>query len=206
MNNTNGQQGYSTATPPEVITTVRKRLEELKQQHDLEPLKQLFRIDLNYSYDDSELSTRDWSQALRDTLNESPLLFARGGKDNDFDIVYIHLKDNELLLTHERPIVLKLLDEHLDALFIFSNASQSKWHFVNVKQDTAKAKRRLFRRITIGPEERLRTASERLALLDLAKKEEASSIEIRDLHEKAFDVEAVTKGFFEQYKILRYFL
>lgn len=202
MNDTNGQQGYATTTLPDVVATVRNRLEELKQQHDLEPLKQLFRIDLNYNYDDSELSTRDWSQAMRDTIKEPPLLLARGGKNNDFDIIYIHLKDNELLLTHERPIVLKLLEKHLDALFIFSNATQSKWHFVNVKQDAAKARRRLFRRITIGPEERLRTASERLALLDLAMKEGASRLEIRDLHEKAFDVEAVTKGFFDQYKIL----
>src|SRR6266700_3832478 len=202
MNDTNGQQGYSTATPPEVVTTVRNRLEELKQQHDLEPLKQLFRIDLNYGFHDSQLSTRDWSQAMRDSLYDPPLLFARGGKDNDFDIIYIHLKDNELLLTHERPIVLKLLDKHLDALFVFSNASQSKWHFVNVKQDSAKAKRRLFRRITIGPEERLRTASERLALLDLAKREEASRLEIRDLHEHAFDVEAVTDKFFQAYRNL----
>ncbi len=88
-------------------------------------------------------------------------------------------------------------------VFLFSrNAAQNRWHFVNVKQDSIQTRRRLFRRITIGPEERLRTASERLAWLDLSKREDASRLEIRELHEKAFDVEAVTDKFFQAYRTL----
>ena len=133
---------------------------------------------------------------------EPLLLFATGGKDEDFDIVYIHLASEKLFLNQERPIVMKLLENHLDALFIFSNAAQDKWHFVNVKSDSTQARRRLFRRITVGPEERLRTASERLALLDLRLRGQASRLDIRQLHEEAFDVEAVTKRFFDEYKVL----
>ena len=105
----------------------------------------------------------------------------------------------------ERPVISKLLEDHPYALFVFSNQEQTDWHFVNVKYDTDDPKRRrLFRRITISPHEKLRTASERIAMLDLASigpdLEELSPLAIQDGHDKAFNVEAVTKQFFEDYK------
>src|SRR5579859_2246919 len=187
---------------PEIIPIVNQRLEALRQKQSLDPLKDLFWTDLSYTRVNKTLATRHWPQALQDTLLEPPLRLATGGRDSDFDIFYFRLKGDRLLLTAERPIVLRLLEEQLDGLFIFSNADLSRWHFVNVKQDSAQARRRLFRRITIGPEERLRTASERLAWLDLSKRENASRLEIRELHEKAFDVEAVTDKFFQAYRTL----
>ncbi len=196
------QREYVTTNLPNLIPIVKNRLEALSQQRGLEPLKELFWTDLSYTRVNRPLSTRHWPQTMQNTLQESPLRLATGGKDNDFDIFYFRLKGDRLLLTEERPIVLKLLEEQLEGLFIFSNAAQSQWHFVNVKQDNTQSRRRLFRRITIGQEERLRTASERLALLDLAKREDASRLEIRDLHERAFDVEAVTDKFFQAYRNL----
>jgi hypothetical protein len=200
MNDTNEQLVYVRTNPKDIIGIVQKRLEELKQQHSLNPLKQLFWTDLSYNRENTPLAYLDWPESIRQTLQEPPLLFATGGRDNDFNVIYIHMAHEELLLGHERPVVLKLLAEHLDALFILSNAGQSKWHFVNVKQDSKRSKRPLLRRITVGPEERLRTASERLALLDLASKEQASRLVIRDIHEQAFDVQAVTDTFFKDYK------
>jgi len=188
----------------DTFAVVQERLKELRKPQSIESLKQLFWKDLSYDRADKPLSYRNWSDDIKKHLylNEPLLLFATGGKGEDFDIIYIHLASNELPLGHERPIVMKLLENHLDALFIFSNAAQDKWHFVNVKSDSTQAKRRLLRRITVGPEERLRTASERLALLDLTSREQASRLDIRQLHEVAFDVEAVTKRFFEEYKVL----
>ena len=65
-------------------------------------------------------------------------------------------------------------------------------------------RRRLFRRITISPHEKLRTASERIAMLDLESispdPEGLSPLDIQKRHEAAFDVEAVTKQFFEDYQ------
>ena len=66
-------------------------------------------------------------------------------------------------------------------------------------------RRRLFRRITISPHEKLRTASERIAMLDLESidvpdPEALSPLDIQTRHEEAFDVEAVTRRFFEDYK------
>lgn len=198
----NEQRGYTSTDLPKMIPIVHQRLEALRQQHSLDPLKDLFWTDLSYTRVNKTLSVRHWTQAMQDSLAELPLRLATGGRDSDFDIFYFRLKGERLLLTAERPIVLKLLDEQFDGLFIFSNATQSKWHFVNVKQDSAQARRRLFRRITIGPEERLRTASERLVWLDLSQRETASRLEIRQLHEQAFDVEAVTDKFFQAYRTL----
>lgn len=202
MNDTNEQRNYSTTNFVKMVSIVHNRLEALGQQQSLDPLKELFWTDLSYTRVNSKLSIRHWPQNVQDILQEPPSLLAAGGKDEDFAIVYCHLKSERLLLTAERPVVLELLKEHLDGLFVFSNAAQSRWHFVNVKEDGAQGKRRLFRRITIGPEERLRTASERLAGLDLANREHASRLEIRALHEQAFDVEAVTDKFFQSYRNL----
>jgi hypothetical protein len=126
-----------------------------------------------------------------------------GGTDNDFHVIYARLASNQLLLGQERPVVSRLLRDHPYALFVFSNATQNHWHFLNVKDDEHIDKRRLFRRITVGPEERLRTASERLAMPDLESISPdlfgLSPLVIQQHHGDAFDVEAVTEEFFKQY-------
>lgn len=74
--------------------------------------------------------------------------------------------------------------------------------FVNVKYDRERERRRLFRRITVGPEERLRTAAERLEKLDLEYLSDPSPLEIQERNDEAFDVEAVTKEFFKVFAIV----
>ena len=131
----------------------------------------------------------------------------RAAADDAFHVIYARLNADRLLLTAERPVISRLLQDHPYTLFVFSNREQTDWHFVNVKYDTDDAMRdaRLFRRITISPHEKLRTASERIAMLDLAAidapdSEALSPLAIQTGHEKAFDVEAVTEEFFEDYK------
>lgn len=89
-------------------------------------------------------------------------------------------------------------------MLLFSDRSQSHWHFVNVKHDVDPAKRRLFRRTTVGPGEQLRTASERIAMLDLETIQRdlrnIAPLAIQARHDDAFDVEAVTSKFFEEYR------
>ena len=131
-------------------------------------------------------------------------MFAGGGQNNDFHVVYGRLPQERLLLGQERPVVTQLLKEHQYALFIFSNRSQDYWHFINVKYDTETEKRRLFRRISVSPEERLRTASERIAMLDLQYIQPdmfgLEPLTIQSKHDEAFDVEAVTKQFYKEYE------
>ncbi len=156
------------------------------------------------------MSRRGWSQTANSALAEDPILFAGGGQNNDFHVIYGQLSHARLLLGYERPVVTQLLREHPYALFVLSNANQDHWHFINVKYDPQTEKRRLFRRITISPEERLRTAAERISLVDLASVSGdlfgLSPLAVQQRHDEAFDVEAVTDEFFREYKaVFRFF-
>ena len=141
-------------------------LKLLQQFQGTEPLKQLFWSELNYERVNTQLSRRGWTDAVAGGLADDPLLLASGA--NDFHVIYSRLSSDKLLMGLERPVVSKLLKDHPYSLFLFSNSKQDQFHFLNVKYDDDVQKRRLFRRITVGPNERLRTASERIALLDLA--------------------------------------
>jgi hypothetical protein len=162
-----------------------------------EPLKRLFWTELNYDRVNRALSRRGWSEAVATTLADDPVLFAMAG--NDFHVIYARLNSDKLLLSTERSVVSRLLQDHPYGLFVFSNAKQDRWHFVNVKYDDDAQRRRLFRRITVGAEERLRTASERLDKINLADAQDHTPIPVQKLHDDAFDVEPVTKEFFTEY-------
>ncbi len=174
----------------------------LRHFRGLDPLKQLFWRELNYDRVNETLATRDWSDAERDALAEEPLLLAQ---HEDFKIIYLRLKD-ALLREPQRPIINRLLQAYPYALFVFSDNSQTHWHFVNVKYDRDTGKRRVFRRITVEPGERLRTAAERLSMLDLETVSRdlfgIPPLAIQQRHDQAFDVETVTREFFREYDTL----
>lgn len=181
-----------------VRKSVQRLLEDLSQQHSLEPLKELFRTQLNYDGKDTTLSRRQWPEKVAHTLAEDPLLLATGG--DGFPIIYAHLGSERLSLTDERRVVKQFLDTSPDGLFVFSDNSLTHWHFINVKYNTAQTKRPLFRRITVGAEERLRTAGDRIVMLDLATLPDTARMNIVQRHEEAFDVEKVTENFYIQYR------
>ena len=178
----------------------------LQNLRGIEPLRELFWTELNYDRQNEGISYQNWTDTAKNALAEEPVLFATGGIGEAFQVIYARLSSDRLLLTAERPVISKLLEDHPYTLFVFSNQEQTDWHFVNVKYDETEdpKRRRLFRRITISPYEKLRTASERIAMLDLEfinpDLEELSPLAIQNGHDKAFNVEAVTKQFFEDYK------
>ncbi len=195
----------------------RKDVKEILQGlKGLEPLKELFWSRLNYDRVNTPLSRREWSKTAKNALAEDPVLWASGGDDGAFHIIYSRLASDRLLLGMERPVVTTLLRENPYALFVFSNDTQDRWHFINVRavnredqeaeENRDPLRRRLFRRITIGPEERLRTASERIAMLDLESVQPdpfgLSPLAIQQRHDDAFDVEAITRAFYDEYKAL----
>jgi len=48
-------------------------------------------------------------------------------------ILFIHVCHGIVFfITHERPVVSKLLNDHHYSIFIFSNEAQDRWHFINV--------------------------------------------------------------------------
>ncbi|RUT10057.1 hypothetical protein DSM106972_005520 [Dulcicalothrix desertica PCC 7102] len=181
----------------ELQESIKSSLQKLK---NTEALKKLFWSQLNYERENKELSRRTLSDAVKNQVEGEPLLLASGGANKAFHIIYTRLKSENLSRQSERVVVNQLLQEHPYALFVFSNNSQSHWHFLNVKYDSSPQKRRLFRRITVGEGEQLRTAIDRISLLDLEKIPNASPLDIQARHDEAFDVEAVTQEFFREYR------
>ncbi|MDD4018636.1 MAG: Eco57I restriction-modification methylase domain-containing protein, partial [Kiritimatiellae bacterium] len=174
----------------------------LADMRGLDGLKRLFWQELNYERENKPLSTRQWPESAKSTLAEDPVLFASGGEDKAFHVVYCRLAPAELKRGCQRPIVDYLLRDHPYALFVFSDKDESAWHFLNVKYDEQAEKRRLVRRIAVRPGDGLRTAAERLALLDLRGISPElfglSPLLIQQYHDDAFDVEKVTKDFYRE--------
>lgn len=160
---------------------------------------------LGYDFVNKPVATPKWNKELRQLLfkQEPPTVVA--GTDSGFKIILITLEDNRLLLTEQRRIIERLLkdDSTLRALFVVTNDDQSRWHFVNVPENTTD-KRRLLRRFRIESKDQpMRTIVEQFSLIDVQKiGEKASIIDIKEVHDAAFDVEAITKEFYKNYKAL----
>jgi hypothetical protein len=173
----------------------------LSNLNGTEPLKQLFWSELNYDRVNQPLSRRNWNNNVANLLADDPVLLAKGA--SDFHIIYGRLASDNLRMGDERPVVSTLLKDHPYGHFVFSNSKRDLFHFLNVKYDDDVQRRRLFRRITVGPNERLRTATERIAMLDLAhigpSSYRLSPLDVQKRHDEAFDVEAVTREFFSEY-------
>src|SRR5207237_752636 len=102
-------------------------LDLLKELRGIEPLKQLFWWELSYQRVNQPLSRRGWTESASKALADDPVLFAGGGEDNDFHVIYGRLASDALSRGFERPVVTQLLCEHPYALFVFSNNGQTDW-------------------------------------------------------------------------------
>jgi len=176
------------------LALVHQRLTELSQQRSFDVVLELF-ASLGYQY-------------AEQGNTEPPIYLAQ---HHDFHVIYTHLSTDDLLRTVERPIVEHTLRKlHPFALFVFANRDVTRWDFVNVKYvaeditlsqvegSGTEGRRRTIRRIHVGANERLHTAAERIAMLEVPDPE-TSALELQSLHDKAFDVEEVTKQFYRDY-------
>ena len=177
----------------------------LEKFRGIEPLKRLFWVELNYDRVNEPIN--ELPDSITNLVAETPLRFATGGRDSNFHIIYVQLKTEKLRKTDERQIIAHLQTRYPDALYVFSNSEQDYWHFINVKLAREKQEkterqrekdvkqRNLFRRITIASDETLRTAAERIAMLDLEElgekdtffksSELLTALEIRKGHEES---------------------
>jgi hypothetical protein len=175
-------------------------LELLESFKGTGPLRELL-AQLNYDPLNEPVSRKDWPEPAQVALAQDPRLYGRAA--GEFYVVYAQLAAEKLKLTDERTVIPQLLKEYPYALFVFSDKSQTEFHFVNVKWENNQ-KRRLYRRIAVGPQERLRTAVERISLLDIQTIESGlfgiTAQQIQDRHDEAFDVAKVSKSFFDEYK------
>ena len=174
----------------------------LQNFHGSEPMKELFWRHLNYDRVNKPTTRRGWPGPAADILADDPTLLAAGGQGGDFRVLYSRLAKDRLSFTDERTVTSRLLKDHPYVLFLFSDRTQTHWHFLNVKMAEDEEKRKLFRRLTVGPNEKMRTASEVVSQLDLASinpnLSALSPLAIQQLHDQAFDVEPVTEEFFRQ--------
>ena len=197
------------------MTTTQRVHEQLQRipQAGLDAVKALICSTLSYTYTNQPLPTRGWPASVRDLLAAGPTLLAQHA---GFDVIHAVLSADQrgrtfpLSIRAERDVIAQLLPDHPHALFLFSNPAGTHWHVVNVKYershdaDAPATARRVIRRIAVGPEERLRTAAERIAMLDLADLSPdltgLTALAIQQRHDQAFDVEAVTDAFFGTYR------
>lgn len=122
------------------MATTQTILDILQNFHGIEPLKELFCVELNYDRDNTPIN--NLPERTADLVAEAPLRLATGGRDNDFRIIYVRLKTETLRKTDERQIITHLQTRYPDALYIFSNVAQNQWHFINVKLAREKQKKR----------------------------------------------------------------
>jgi len=187
-------------------TAVHRHLTRLLQRRSLDAALEFFDA-LGYRYaDELPLPTRTWPDGIRQLVrgNAEPPLYLAAHRD--FQVVYTHLTTEHLARTVERPIVEQTLQKlHPYALFLFANRDLSEWDFVNVKyvaeedaETGVEGRRRTMRRIHVDGTERLHTAAQRLAMLAVPAPE-ASALELQNRHDRAFDVEEVTRQFYHDY-------
>lgn len=115
---------------------------------------------------------------------------------NRFDIIHLHLP--RLRASVERPAVERVLRTHPQSMVVATSRDildEGAWHFINVKE--AGAGRKVLRRAVIEPPLVGRTVLDTLSQCQVRGTE--SALEIQIMHDRAFDVEAVSKKFYVEY-------
>ena len=192
--------------PPEIqpdeknqMRGLQAALQRLSSKRDV---RDLFCNLLNYEYQNEEISTSNWPEALTDCLanKTTPQIIAG---HNDFRIIYIQLAEPDLRKSHERKLIQRLLrdDPTLRGLIVVSNEDQRDWHLINAEfeKEEKRAEKLRLRRMRVGANQRVRTAVERLMMIDIGRLgEEITAADLQELHNRAFDVESVSKEFFRE--------
>jgi adenine-specific DNA-methyltransferase len=148
----------------------------------------------------AELPMVNWPDKLRECLasGTAPRIVA---DQNGFKILYLQLATDSLRKSSERQLVMRLIKDNpgMRGLVVVSDIAQKHWNLVNVQfdRDGKNRDKILLRRMRVGPGQLVRTAVERLSQVDVELLgEDASAADLQNKHDAAFDVEAVTKQFF----------
>lgn len=177
----------------ELEIRVQRILQDCQRRSGLEWAKELFLACLGFDRVNAPLPIPD---RLRPLASEDSLILA--SKD-EFKVLYVRLHADTLRLTDEKRLASAMLQSYPYSLFVFSNKDQNIWHLVNPKPlSGSKGLQRVYRRISIGPHERLRTAVERLSLLNVDSSG-LSALDVQAKCDQVFDVERVTEDFYRGY-------
>jgi type I restriction-modification system DNA methylase subunit len=183
----------------------------LSKLNSTEALRALF-ADWSYEVDFAPVYLPQATKAdekAREHLAEDPEILARAG---EFEIIYAPLRDWKGAIGAQRLVISRLLSTHPFALWIFSDKSEKTWHFVNVKRGAGKGQaamsRHILRRFSFRTGDTPgRTSVEQLQNIDLAALATLPGmappvLAVQARHDAAFDVEAVTRSFFKDYKLV----
>ena len=165
-------------------------LENIK---DTDTLRLLFVESLNYDFANKE-ALIEFTKDIADKLIATKIISEKG----DFKVVFCQI--DKLLKGRELPAVKSISSHYPYNIVVFTNKEQNEFHFVNTKYIEKVGKKREakgFRRITVGKTDRLRTAAERLSMIYAP--EEISALDLASQCEEAFDVEAVSKEFYQEF-------
>lgn len=183
--------------------TIKARLESLVSEGSLERLQALFVEELNFNPVSQDILPV-LSERLKDGVQSMRLI----AKQDEFHVILCVI--DRLLMGKERPIAENIAGRYPHSLVVFANPEYSEWHFTNIKyvkfeKEGFERKVRPFRRIIVGSSERLRTASDRLALIEVADND--SAIAVHERCNRAFDVQEVSREFYRDfvhyYKVFR---
>ena len=158
----------------------------------VEYARELFCNVLNYHFATGELPCRTWPENLSSLLASPPMILA---DHNGFKIIYLRLAKESHRRSAQRQVIQRIYKDNpaFRGLFIISDKPQTKWDLVNVKLDGKDSNRIVLRKMPVGVDG-ARTATEQLSSLGVAGTDTAADIQLR--HDKAFDVEALSKAFF----------
>lgn len=177
----------------------------LQRVNSLSGIRDVFCNHLHYEFADDTMPTTRWPDALKQFLvpGTAPQVVA---DQNGFRIIYLQLADSALRKGQERQLIQRLIkdDPALRGLVVVSDVDLKQWNLINAKfareQESGKNKERmLLRRMRIGSGQPVRTAVDRLIEVDVdLPGENKDAAAIQDAHDRAFDVDVVTKQFFTE--------
>ncbi len=171
----------------------------LRSFSSVEHARKLFCNCLNYSYASGSLPWAGWPESIRQTLDCAPEILA---EQNEFKILHLRLDSSRLRRGPERSVIRRIYqdDPSFCGLFLVSNKELTEWEFVNARNSQDDAAKILFRRLRVGSDAPLRTATERISLVEISETEEKTitAADIQKRHNDAFDVEAVTREFYRE--------
>ncbi|MFZ5994041.1 MAG: Eco57I restriction-modification methylase domain-containing protein [Thermodesulfobacteriota bacterium] len=182
---------------------VKTWLESLIANGSLDRLQGFLAEELNF-----HTSSGNVFPILKERLKDGVRSLSVIAKQDEFYVLLCEIAG--LLKGRERPIAEKVAERYPHSIVIFTDPAYSEWHFTNLKhirleKEELERKIRPFRRIIVGRTERLRTASERLALIEVSDTD--SAVIVHEKCNKAFNVQEVTKEFYKDfvhyYKVFR---
>jgi len=149
---------------------------------------------LNYDYQDLPIPVDDWSKLSRRIIVDGKIIARKSG----FNILYFTIR--KLARTNERTVLQEILKRFPDCAVVFTDEEENEFHITSPKYEPESRYKFVIRRYVVGKYEKLRTASERLCLIYALDTDTAT--ELKAKHDDAFNVEAVTKQFYTEYKTI----